>query len=66
MTFFAYLSFLVVWLVTSFQVMFEDSKGTYAILQPSTDSLKAFRKSPDVGIIQKRERKISTYLELAA
>ena len=28
---------------------FKDSKGAYAIHEPSTDSLKAYRGSPDIG-----------------
>ena len=43
------LSFQGIWLCNVLKTTFEDSKGAYAIHQPSTDSLKAYRGLPVVG-----------------
>ena len=42
-------SFQVVWPCNVVLSTFNDSKGAYAIHQPSTDSLKVYRGSPRVG-----------------
>ena len=52
--------------VTLFLTTFKDSNGAYAIHQPSTDSLKAYRWSPVVGTSRQRETKIPTHLKVAA
>ena len=42
-------SFQVVWPCNVVLSTFKDSKGAYAIHQPSTDSLKVYRRSPGIG-----------------
>ena len=59
-------SFQVVWPCNVVLSTFNDSKRSYAIHQPITDSLKAYRGSPGVGTSSYRESKIPTYLEVAA